>query len=214
VLALGGQGSGMAGAGREAFEGAFAELRALYAELDREIGGVLRESAGASCRACGECCSFPPQGPVLYATAPERELLASAPPPPGTPACAAGGVAAGRHPDGACPYLRETKCTARERRPVGCRTHFCPSALPPPEAREACEALGGKALAEIRGIVERHGLPWDYAPVVERLAARSGPSRRGSDDAARSGPSRRGPDDAARSGPSRRGPDGSARGIS
>ena len=150
----------MAGAGGEASEGAFRELRALYAALDREVQSILQENQGAACRACGVCCSFPPQGAVLYATAPERELLALSPPPPGT------------HPEGACPYLRKSKCTARERRPVGCRAHFCSSALPSPEAREACEALGEKALAEIRGIVERHNLPWDYAPVVERLAGR------------------------------------------
>ncbi len=152
----------MAGVGPETSEGVFRELRALYAELDREIGSVLQENAAASCRACGECCGFPPQGPVLYATAPERELLTQTPPPPGT------------YPEGACPYLRESKCTARERRPVGCRTHFCSSALPPAEAREACEGLGEKALAEIRGIVERHGLPWDYAPVVDRTARGGG----------------------------------------
>jgi Fe-S-cluster containining protein len=163
----------MGNAGPETFEGAFRDLRALYAELDREVQSILQENQGADCRACGECCSFPPQGAVLYATAPERELLVLSPPPPGT------------HPDGSCPYLRETRCTARERRPVGCRAYFCSFALPPLEAREACNALGEKALAEIRGIVERHGLPWDYAPVVERLAARSGRSRRGPDGAAR-----------------------------
>ncbi len=139
-------------------------LRLVYAELDRGIASLLRDSGGA-CRACGRCCTFPTGAPVLYATALEREYLASVPPGDHGPL-----------PNGACPYLDvETKrCTARERRTVGCRTHFCAEAVGDERAREAAHALGERALAEIRRIVSAHGVEWDYAPVVERLAERWG----------------------------------------
>ncbi len=144
----------------EVREEVFRRLRAVYAELDRRIAAVLARNAGAGCLRCGTCCTFLPKCDVLYATALEREFLASVPPPPGE--C----------PEGACPYLRGGRCTARERRTVGCRAHFCTSVLPAQEAREECREVGEEALAGIRGIVEEHGIEWDYAPVVERLAAR------------------------------------------
>lgn len=154
-----GKREGMGGAGRGV--GPIMErLPAVYAALDRKLAAVLAENVGADCRACGRCCTFPPQGDVLYASAPEREFLASVPPPPG------------EHPAGSCPYLRQGKCTARERRPVGCRCYFCVFVLPSREARDECRSLAEEALAELRRIVEEFDADWDYAPVVERLAAR------------------------------------------
>jgi hypothetical protein len=131
------------------------EIEAVYAEFDEGLGGL-----GARCGACGRCCTFPPENPVLYATALERAYLAEKPPPrrEGLPARA-------------CPYLdaRSGRCTARDRRPVGCRTYFCEGALPDARAREAARELGERALAGLRRIVARRGLDWDYAPAVERL---------------------------------------------
>jgi len=141
---------------------AMRRLRLVYAELDSGIASLLRDSGGA-CRACGRCCTFPTGAPVLYATALEREHLASAPPDDHGPL-----------PNGACPYLdvETMRCTGRGRRPVGCRTHFCAEAVGDERAREAAHALGERALAEIRRVVSAHGLEWDYAPVVARLAGR------------------------------------------
>ncbi|MHC4199624.1 MAG: YkgJ family cysteine cluster protein [Planctomycetota bacterium] len=147
-------------------------LRLVYAELDGGIASLLRDSGGA-CRACGRCCTFPTGSPVLYATALEREYLASG--AARTPRKAVlGALRRSWRPggtDGACPYLDvETKrCTARERRTVGCRTHFCAEAVANESAREAAHALAERALAEIRRIAGTHGIEWDYAPVVERL---------------------------------------------
>lgn len=141
-------------------EEVFGRLRAVYAELDRKTAALLAGTVAGHCRACGTCCSFPPEGDVLYASAVERELLASVPPPPGP------------HPEGSCPYLREGKCAARERRTVGCRAYYCVFVLPSQAARDECRSLGEWALSEVRRIVEELGLDWDYAPVVKRLAER------------------------------------------
>lgn len=132
-----------------------AKLIAVYAVLDRETAAL-----GASCKACGECCTFPAGGPVLYATMLERSVLSS--------------VAASEGEDllpGACPYWDATtkRCTARQRRVVGCRTHFCDDALASPTLRAAAHELCEAALDDIRRICEEHGLAWDYAGVIERL---------------------------------------------
>ncbi len=134
-------------------------LESTYKELDRGLDLLLQES-GAACRECGRCCTFPPGSPVLYATAIEHAYLAAGWPP-----------AERELPPGTCPFVDETTrlCTARERRPVGCRTYFCEKALPSADARAEAEALAERALAEIRRIAEEHGLEWDYAPLVDRL---------------------------------------------
>ena len=156
-------------------------LRLVYAEFDRGITSLLRDSGGA-CRVCGRCCTFPTGAAVLYATALEREHLASGtaktPREPRSPRKAVLGVLPRAWrlggADGACPYLdvETMRCTAHERRTVGCRTHFCAEAVGDDRAREAALGLGERALAEIRRIVGDCGLEWDYAPVVARLTER------------------------------------------
>jgi len=140
------------------------ELERIYSRLDADLAAL-----GAGCRACGRCCTFPPDGPVLYASALEREHLAStAPPGPRT-----GGAADTPREPGACPYLALARdggrCAARSVRPVGCRTYFCKNALPDRAMRERAMVLAEVAVADIRRVVEDCGLEWDYAPVVERL---------------------------------------------
>jgi hypothetical protein len=132
-----------------------ARLAAAYAELDEKLA-----SLGAGCTACGECCRFPPGAPVLYATALERRCLLAVPPP------AQWGL-----DERACPYLDEatSSCTARARRPVGCRAFYCDRALPNARDRDGACELGEAALRRIRAISTEAGIPWDYAPVVRRL---------------------------------------------
>lgn len=136
-------------------------LRGLYEELDRRLDALLSAHPGSSCCECGTCCTFPPGAPVLYATALEHAYLASEPPP------AQAGL-----PEGACPYFEHDTsfCTARERRPVACRTHFCDEAMAAKAAREAAQDLYEWAHAELRRISDAHGLEWNYAPVIDRLS--------------------------------------------
>jgi len=135
-------------------------IRALYEELDRRIEALLSAHPGSSCRECGACCTFPPGAPVLYATALEHVYLASSPPP-----------AQADLPEGACPYFeRDTSfCTAHERRPAVCRTHFCDDAMAEKAAREAAQDLCEWAHAELRRISDAHGIEWGYASVMDSL---------------------------------------------
>jgi len=130
-------------------------LREIYAELDAALVAL-----GGECRACGRCCTFPPGSPVLYATLVERWYLARTPPPPFPPRAAE-----------ACPYMdpEARTCGARERRTLGCRTHFCDVAMPSRSAREAAHKLNERALERLRDVVKDCGAAWDYAPVVPWL---------------------------------------------
>lgn len=93
-------------------QAAMAEVRAIYAELERR-------PLERQCRLSGQCCQFRLTG--------KRPLLTL-----GEALYAAQGVrASGRkalkpHAEGACPLLgRDGRCTIYAHRPLGCRTHFC-----------------------------------------------------------------------------------------
>ena len=126
---------------------AIRELLDLYGELDAELLAL-----HSSCRACGRCCDFSTHENVLYASRLERDLLGLA----GEPDWTAG--------DQVCPFLAGGRCMARRERTLGCRTHFC----------EDRAGLVGRDLYEkyrrrIAVISARHGIEWDYAPVLRKL---------------------------------------------
>ena len=133
----------------EAPAAAIAELRALYAEFDRETAEV-----SPVCRASGRCCDFPVWGHTLFASRLETEVLANeGPPVPFDPASPL------------CPWWKERRCTARAPRPLGCRAFFCDESK-----TEAMQALHERALRRLKDLHDRHGLAWDYAPLLRQLA--------------------------------------------
>ena len=127
----------------------FSELEELWRLVSERLG--LRGVSG-DCRRCGRCCRFE-DGIVLCATKLERACLFSVPPP--RPA----------ELPGVCPYLVGSDCSARERRTLGCRTYFCRGG---DSARR--EELHEEMLHRLADISSRHGIDWDYAPVMERLS--------------------------------------------
>ena len=66
-----------------------------------------------------------------------------------------------------CPFWRGGLCTARDERPLGCRTYFCA-----PSWRERGEALHEHYHRKLQGITEDEGIPYRYGPWVEGLAER------------------------------------------
>jgi len=93
----------------ESREGAFAALRELYEEVDAFVA-----KASPVCIMRGVCCRFEDAGHELYATALETDYAAHCHPAAPTPEA-----------EGRCAYHVAGKCTAREGRPLGCRTYFC-----------------------------------------------------------------------------------------
>jgi len=126
-------------------------VHAVYARVDAAL-----ESAAGSCRACGACCRFGPDRPVLFASVLElAALVASAGPPPADRPVLPGG------PDAPwlCPYQEGTVCKARAGRPLGCRTYFCD-----PQARARGEEVHAEAMGEIREIAARRESGGWYGP--------------------------------------------------
>lgn len=138
--------------GSDVLDPAFAELEALYAELDEVIA-----RSRVVCLARGICCRFEEAGHELFAGRLELEhALARHPDPPEPEA------------PGRCPYHRNGACTAREGRPLGCRAYFCD-----PDMTQAFEEEHESFLTRLRDIESRHGIPRTYARFPELLSART-----------------------------------------
>ena len=122
-------------------------LAELYARLEAEVA-----EAGASCEACGQCCNFQKAGHRLYVSTAELALLAATGPEgPCEPL--------------RCPYQIAGACTARHRRPLGCRVHFCR-----PPSDQWCEQIYERYHHAIGALHETHGIPYRYVELTAALA--------------------------------------------
>jgi hypothetical protein len=130
-----------------------AELRVLYAELDAAVARL-----APACAISGRCCRFREYGHTLFLSHTEAEYLVSEAPQP-----------ARALDDGeTCPWQDDRgRCTAREARPLGCRVYFCDPAF-----EGAAPVLSERFIARLKGMADRHGLPWDYAPLHRHLHGR------------------------------------------
>jgi hypothetical protein len=128
---------------------AFAELRALYRAFDEATARV-----APICRASGRCCDFEAYGHTLFASRLEVDLL-----------LAESGLASFDPSTKLCPFWKERRCEARSPRPLGCRAYFCDASK-----EEEMRALHEEHLRRVKDVHVRHGIPWDYAPLLRHLA--------------------------------------------
>ena len=128
-----------------------AALAGVYERVDAAL-----TPQAASCRACGECCRFGPDRPVLFASTLEAAYLVAS-----VGAAAAEQQATPGGPDALwrCSYQKGDRCTARAGRMLGCRTYFCD-----PSARRRGEEVHADAMKEIRRIAARRKAGWWYGP--------------------------------------------------
>ncbi|MFT7667341.1 MAG: Fe-S-cluster containining protein [Planctomycetota bacterium] len=130
---------------------AFEQLKSLYAELDAEIS-----SHSPRCEMSGLCCRFEEAGHQLYATSLETDFAAHAHPQAPAPEA-----------EGRCPYHVRGMCTAREGRPLGCRTYFCDE-----RTEDALQEVHESYLGRIREIEATTGYASSYGPFPAQLAMR------------------------------------------
>lgn len=121
------------------------DLLVLYRSVDAEIAGE-----NPKCDVSGRCCRFTEYGHTLFLSSVEAELLFERAPESKT--------------DAECPYQIDRLCTARDRRPLGCRTYFCDPkfAARMPEITEA-------AVSRLKALHDAWGRPWDYRPLERFL---------------------------------------------
>lgn len=128
-------------------------LRELYATLDAELA-----RRGPVCLLSGRCCRFREYGHTLFVSEPEMDHFLAEAPPPFRP------LDRGE----TCPWQDDLgRCTARNGRPLGCRIYHCDPAF-----QDIAPALSEQFIGRLKVLVERHGLPWNYAPLHRHLGQR------------------------------------------
>lgn len=105
------------------------------------------------CDLSGRCCRFKEYGHRLYLSRTEAELLLSEGLPEGATISEEG-----------CPFQIGLLCTAREKRPFGCRVYYCD-----PQYAGQAEMLSEKYLAELRALHVESGAPWEYGELYPYL---------------------------------------------
>jgi hypothetical protein len=129
------------------------ELRALYDQVEAEVARL-----GPVCQLSGRCCRFREYGHTLFVSALEIEFLLGGAPKASRP------LDQGE----TCPWQdAQGRCTARGARPLGCRVYYCD-----PNYQAAAPELSERFIARLKQMADRHGLPWNYAPLHRHLHER------------------------------------------
>ena len=119
-----------------------------------EALGVEVAAAGPVCDLSGRCCRFKEYGHRLYISRPEADLLLEQGLPPGASIDEAG-----------CPFQQGNLCTARERRPLGCRVYYCD-----PKYAGRGEELSERFITQLKQLHAETETPWEYGPLHAFLA--------------------------------------------
>jgi Fe-S-cluster containining protein len=126
------------------------ELEGIYAQVGAEI-----EARGPACWASGRCCNFEKVGHRLYTTGLEAAYTLRM--------TSLGRNLTRERVDGAltrggCPFQEKNLCGVHPGRPLGCRVFFCDRS-----AQVWQHELSERGLGLIRGLHDRHGVPYLYA---------------------------------------------------
>ena len=124
-------------------------------ELWDEVNARVKQM-GSVCAASGRCCRFDEFGHRLYFSTIEADLLFQVPPLSGNEAEQEAEPGTTR-----CPYQQGRHCTARERRPLGCRVFFCD-----PASEDQQAALTEEFLGRLKQLHQDQGRPWRYASLA------------------------------------------------
>lgn len=131
---------------RSGLDEALSDLDLLLDELDAEVRDL-----GARCWLSGDCCDFDARGHRLFTSEIEARRFAKG-------VDLAGWDPASRQ----CPAWKDRRCTAREHRPLACRTYFCDPAF-----AERVQDLTERYITRLKWLHEKHGLAWDYRDFLE-----------------------------------------------
>lgn len=119
-------------------------LLALYDDVATEIA-----SAAPVCDLSGRCCRFREYGHTLFISRAEAELLLEQGLPENSTVS-----------DEGCPFQIQGLCTAREKRPLGCRVYYCD-----PKYAGVGERISEESISDLKRLHERTGTSWEYRPL-------------------------------------------------
>jgi Fe-S-cluster containining protein len=119
-------------------------LLAIYNALDADV-----RAEGPVCDLSGRCCRFRKYGHTLFITRSEAELLLECGLPDGAVI-----------DEGSCPFQQGKLCTARDRRPLGCRVYYCD-----PSYAGRGEALSERYIAHLKDLHRTSDAEWEYRPL-------------------------------------------------
>ncbi len=131
----------------------FARLAEIYQLVDQELAAACAASPPSlTCLGGGGCCKFDHFDHRLYASSIEVAYLLGPGclPPPDMVRAAAN----------RCPYQVGPRCSAYNRRVLGCRTFFCR------DRAGLGQEIHKRNLTAIQTLYVRHNLPYTYVPVV------------------------------------------------
>lgn len=117
-------------------------------ELYSDVGAKIAEAAPV-CDLSGRCCRFREYGHTLFVSRTEAELLLEQ----GLPANSV-------ISDEGCPFQIQGLCTAREKRPLGCRIYFCD-----PKYVGIGERISEESIGKLKRLHESTVTPWEYRPL-------------------------------------------------
>ena len=120
----------------------FVFLEKMYSDLDEDL-----QKLENPCTACGNCCNFKLAEHRLYISSLEFEWL-------NEKYKSDKDIA-----DDICPFMREQKCTVRDRRMIGCRTYF---RLHTQKNKESAEGLYEKYLNLLKEKYQQKKISWQY----------------------------------------------------
>jgi Fe-S-cluster containining protein len=124
------------------------EIRRRVLEIYREADAAVA-AAGPVCVASGRCCHFKEYGHTLFLSSLEADVLLAAAPPYDRPVSTDN-----------CPFQRNSLCTAREPRPLGCRVYYCDT-----NYQETGTQITETYLRRLKDLAEEFDVPWQYAPL-------------------------------------------------
>jgi Fe-S-cluster containining protein len=133
---------------RSGVEETLADVDLLFEELDYEVADL-----GARCWLSGDCCDFDAAGHRLFTSEVEARRFAKG-------VDLTGWDPASRR----CPAWKDRRCTAREHRPLACRTYFCD-----PRFADRVHELTERYVTRLKWLHAKHGLAWDYRDFLDHL---------------------------------------------
>ena len=113
------------------------------------------ESLGPVCALSGRCCRFLEFGHTLFVSTAEVEYLLAFATAPERPL----------DQGATCPWQDSRgHCTARDARPLGCRTYYCD-----PSFEEESHDISERFIDRLKRLSDAHEIEWNYAPLHRHL---------------------------------------------